>query len=1018
MSLLPSLLEGLPPTLVRDNGVRDEGEPPVMVMPCSNDLLCLSVKATVSAAELELGLAVPEDEGSAALVDLLAVLTLEGGHGGLRAGALPGLALLALASATLHGGRAVLATLPANLDRRVRSVRQGLAELPPREQGQLAAAVSETLRKQLAAVRGAAEAQVGERPGLHLPEQLVADGLLLALDPELPAGSAERIIGATRTRMDLRSVEAVLGSPASQQHDADAWALSQALLRWDLAQALIARLAFLTRGAESWLLPGGPLGQDAAGQLVLPRGEVAIDGVVVALRLDALMQATAESASPGVARSVVDHAWQLLVDDQPAGLHVRKAGFGLSVFRLPLEALEFAERATRTLSGPRNLPFGIQGRSIAVGPRARIAAGVTMGAIWGGTDGVNVELDGPTVARAVALSCEPGWSSSVLAGISGQAQRDPRAGIRCDEKVWREALSAATRAGRPVVEIGRPSAPVLRSLPLRGWWESKGRRQVLVGRPDADSGGPAELVTLEANQLRALLERDAGATPSEDRPLLDDPASPAGLWDRARVLPRTSSVDPLRASSLMGADPTFEGDEDPGTAATELRHPSFNRRRASAEDETDDIVPGALAGSLSDLDIPAWDATGFSLPEYSQELSGNVVLPEGPPRRVGGYSLEVDDDYGFEDLEDRPTAGDDDTGEIDPTAHTAPGPGTEPESLGDLPPIRLPRAGPSGPDFDVFAVTEADARTLSADSGAYLLSGGPGMGGSLSSDEALPSDSSTSGGSQFLAVAEAEVAIEDIEDDEDSWVSDDSEESAAADAQASDGDWADENSLPSSPGEDLLDLDELLGDSLIGPESDSPAPVEAEPDTLDGHLAPEGSPGSAPPSNGAAGAPRADAAFLDASDAAPHGAAPDGAAPDSAPSHDAAPPVRPAAASSAPSAAPAPERPAPPPPPEPRRPAGGVAAGEIANLFDGYVVVRDMTGCYTFGLRDGSQLRDAHSYETGGDSDAAYRAFVQAKVAEGFVPRLDLWSPMPSGGDPSALDPTLLQRAYMAMLTG
>jgi hypothetical protein len=143
-----------------------------------------------------------------------------------------------------------------------------------------------------------------------------------------------------------------------------------------------------------------------------------------------------------------------------------------------------------------------------------------------------------------------------------------------------------------------------------------------------------------------------------------------------------------------------------------------------------------------------------------------------------------------------------------------------------------------------------------------------------------------------------------------------------------------------------------------------------------------------------------------------------------APASAVAPPPAPAVVPPSPASPPTPAAPPPPPAvlaspePPPRRAPGGVVARQLAGLFDGYVVVSDEAGCFTFGLRDGHQIRDAHSFETGGDGDAAYRAFVQAKVAEGFVPRLDLWSPLPTEGRPVALDPTLLERAYTAMLSG
>jgi hypothetical protein len=83
---------------------------------------------------------------------------------------------------------------------------------------------------------------------------------------------------------------------------------------------------------------------------------------------------------------------------------------------------------------------------------------------------------------------------------------------------------------------------------------------------------------------------------------------------------------------------------------------------------------------------------------------------------------------------------------------------------------------------------------------------------------------------------------------------------------------------------------------------------------------------------------------------------------------------------------------------------------ELMRMFKGYVV-RHQKGAYTFGLKDGALIRDAHTFQTQGDSAAAYRAFLDAKIREGFIPQADRVEALRN--DPvSDLDAHAVARAY------
>jgi len=926
-------------------------------LPCGPALLDAAVRAGVEALEAALGQPVDDAAPPGILVGLIAERAAEASRGALRSASLPGLAVVALGQALLCGGRDVMAALDPTLDARARLARAAFDGRPPQEQAELARELARRLRRELAQARVALEGRVGPRPGVELPEQLLSGGLLL-LRRHRPSPSDGELVGAAiKSPLPAHRVAEILEHPEQRASSEDEARIHRALLRWELGQALLDRLVLLTRGEAGWLSPSGPLPEDAAGQLLVPRGDVPADAVVVAVRLDALQRAAVHAAaSPTQARAAVDRAWADLIADQPRALHQRVAGLGISAFTTCLDALEFAERATRTLSGPRLLMTHAEGPTTQVGADARVAAGVCTGALWGGTDGGAVDLDGPAVAAAIALACVPLRADGAAAGLPDP---DRDGGVRCSGDTWRDALVEARREGREA-RCGDPDASGrFEHHAVAGWWQARGRRQVFLRRPDCfDDPDGVELVSVDAAALDALLAVDpAGAQPTVDGASSAQRRLDVEAWQQRR-LHHDAATDPLGAAPLFGDDPAVAAavDDQPAAALDPLD--GFDPvLPPEPDDVTEEALQEGLAGTLSDLDVPAWDATGFSLPQYSQEISQQDLLGEGPGDPGAGYVLEVDDDYGFDEEDDGVQLPDSDTVEVDPTAHADPRAAALAPIFQDEEPPTLRGARMQPDDFDVFALTENSDTYTSESTGSWLAEdlSGPQSGGLSSVSGGL------SGGS---APVVDDVEIIDLEDDI-------------------------EVSLPSE--ELWLDADDpsLSGEDSAGQTS------ETEEEPRSGGLSSGGSlvtPADAPPADAAradaaaSGDARADDAGSD--DAGGTMVLPEDALPVAAGDDD-----------------------------EPRRPVTAVSSSDIATLFDGYVVVCDGTGCYTFGLRDGRELRDAHSYETGGDGDAAYRAFVQAKVAEGFVPRLDLWSPLPTDVAPQDLDVSLLQQAWQATLT-
>ncbi|MCB9778319.1 MAG: hypothetical protein H6742_07130 [Alphaproteobacteria bacterium] len=834
LAAVPELLGAMPSTVRPDPQSRVE-----ILAPCTAALLAPTVRHTVAALTAAMEGRAADGTEDAELVPLLAQLAVEGSQGGLHAAAVPGLTMLAIARAAVQGGRFVMAALPEDLGRAVSGIRARIDGLPEGQAGAAMLAVSRTLAHtlhaacELAARLGVPTSQAG------LAASFLDDGLLLSLrrDQFSDERPVIRVIAASGLQLQYFRAAQVVEDP-SRPPSADPIELDLAgrLRRWDVGSALLDRLVLLTPGQDGWLGPRGLLGHAARDTFLVPRGDASRSAVVVATRLDALARAAGGETGgtcSSTGRVRVLHAWRELTVDAPGALHCLGGGLGLSAFTGPMEALEFAERVSRTLSGPRMIDPGDLAEPVSLGPDVRVSVGVAAGPLWGGTDGVDVFLDGPVVARAVTLAASPIVGQDDLSDVRRVGSTpDGGGGVRCDAEVWTASLTAAGRQGRNAVRCDTAEVAAFEVLPVRGWWDSRGRRMVLLGLPGSDSRGPAELVAMDPAQVTALQERDRALRAQ----VLEAAARPT---DRTPVRDRLRDVDPLAAGALIG---------DLGFAAAD----AVDELEPIDDDETAlTQAPGGDGDGRAHA--PAWDATGFSLPEYSQELSEEYRAAELQldAEDTGGYLVEVDDDYGFEEVE-----------------------------------------------------AEADSNDVFAASGDRS-----GPDGQWLHEETLLFDE------------------------------------PAADASA-------------------LDLDAFD----VGPVAD-----EAALHSL--HDGPPPSTGFARPE--------------DESDAEP------------------GPPAH----------APLPRTPARPVALPERRTAPSIDGVELSSLFEGYVVVRDDEGGFIFGLRDGDQIRDAHSYETGADPDAAYRAFVQAKVAEGFVPQLELWSPLPAGHEPANLDHDLLQRAYLAMIT-
>lgn len=68
-----------------------------------------------------------------------------------------------------------------------------------------------------------------------------------------------------------------------------------------------------------------------------------------------------------------------------------------------------------------------------------------------------------------------------------------------------------------------------------------------------------------------------------------------------------------------------------------------------------------------------------------------------------------------------------------------------------------------------------------------------------------------------------------------------------------------------------------------------------------------------------------------------------------------------------------------------------------------------------FGRPYGTRLIDRHAFDTGGDLDGAYQAFMEAKIREGFIPQTEMVGELPRTVTVMPLDPDRLAAAWRAL---
>ncbi len=888
-----------------------------------------------------------------------------------------------------------------------------------------------------------------------------AEGVDIALAAVLPGGddamrvllhpAAGRLLlgslGTLTTARDLKKagidggVARDLVKPNSYRALAAGWAdLAGPLRAWDLHASLVDRVVPLRKRDGRWSGPGGSVSGGARWDLLVPgAGAADTARAAVAVRLSAVRGAVSEAARGFDPSGAVRRAWMDLTSETRADVSDLTADHGVAAFATPSEAVRFALRARRALSGPREVLAGPGDARLMVPDGVQVAVGIGWGPIRGGTDGEAAALSGPAVADALAMSGAGSIEGSQHDPLAVRRAAPGRLGLHSDGLLVAPEVSAAflqaLRDERESVHLAGEGTKVaglardFRRYPVRGWWDA-GRDGVVVFIALGDEPNAAvELRTMDADELAAFHQGDAALAERDRSPSSHAPAPDGDL----------GGFDPFAESVPTRASPA----PDPGAL-----QPSYSFMGASSPRSADAFAaaPGALDAAEQILsgedtfdDFEVEDTEDHDLPEV--EGDPLAVVDDGPAADDG-------DPWAMDDTPEAVVEG--------PTDWAAPAPdigrlamldeGEPPlaqpefdeddddldEPRGPSAPMMLPEDGDPGPSAPMMLPDEDEPVTLPGGDG-----GAPSAPMIYDAEDA-PEDAPTEAASPgpdfgFVAPGVASEPEVEIEDGPDVEIDDDWDD---ADDEDDDGDWeaavrdsatdrsAEVGFLHGEP-EPSIELVGVAGFSLQHGASRQGADAGKDPffDSeeytgfydergRDAHSRLIDAPPAMPePDLGGAeeGLTELDPSdsFLGFSTSRAHHSDDSGDVMEALMSDQGGVVLESGGRGSFGFQAEAVED------------SGshldddGMLA-ELVRTFRGYVVFED-DGEFTFGLRDGSLVRDAHAFDTDGDAAVAYERFLQAKIGEGFVPRPDRVVALLPGAMPGPIDEGLLRAAYRAV---
>ena len=754
-----------------------------------------------------------------------------------------------------------------------------------------------------------------------------------------------------RQGLDKAIAQALSDAGACRAIAASWGSLTSALATWDVLASVASRIAPIQRREGLVRLGRRSISAPASLSWIAGGGGPRV-GAVVAVDLAPAMEVARSAA--GLAAGAARLAWIELCDREQPGLSSIQGQVGFALFPRVREAVAFASRAVRALSGPGTLPALPGQRPRTMQSSVKASAGIAWGEIHGGSDGVSVWLSG-AADRAPRLlgGGPPAGAGGDPLGLR-EADLGPLGlhseGTVVEPAAQEQLLTELSDAGVSLRRQGQGGTVAgvgqdFSLYPVAAWW-LEGEEVAFLVQLQKAAFALATVQRMTADAFRQfaieeaeLFERRAGPTVrATSGATADDPF--LGLAAAASPSREGAGADPFAEPHVGGAEAFPAAPRDPAASDP------FGLPLQLEEEEEEHEPFGFALGE----DEPGDGALATPEPALSAGLEGFDFGPPEAPAAAREFEAASEEEAPWS--------------LADPGFDFGPGSAVEP--------------GADAFEQETPPFSEADSAAL-----PFPMEEEPETG--------PVNAQSVEGAGASLPGGEAEGPMVSIEED---W--DDEEDEEEEEEPLTPPVWDEEVTGPITAGEpigaprhpadasleeaSLIDFTSDAGGGFFLPGSTSdPGPQPADASGF----------GSRPPLDPLETFPPEGLEILPEELGFAFGPAEGGAEPLVDEESEPLPPRNPAQSV----------------------PLEGQArrmAEALVRSFSRYVV-SSVKGSHTFGVRDGGLLRDAHLFEGIRDPVDAYTQFLEAKIQEGLVPRPDLTAPdEPAGVN---VDPDLLARA-------
>ncbi len=297
-----------------------------------------------------------------------------------------------------------------------------------------------------------------------------------------------------------------------------AWsAMLQTLSVWDVLASAMAGIEFVGCAGGLYRMDGQILDASARWSLRVPRADRRMPHAVVACRFSGLF---GQGGGHSQLRRAIQARWQSMLPN--GAVHCLMADHGVVAFQRPSDALRFALEVNGGFVGTGGM-LDLDGEPVAVTPGSQVAAGVSMGQIVGGSDGISAWLDGPAVSEAIHLAGRDALTTVVhdplrIRRVGAGDWGLMSSGVCCSRSAamasWNDWGGDVHRYadGSEVGGLNRD----FQTYPVDGWTKV-GDGVALFISLGPSRGAPAlEVLAVDSDMLRDLQARDIQLTEGDD----------------------------------------------------------------------------------------------------------------------------------------------------------------------------------------------------------------------------------------------------------------------------------------------------------------------------------------------------------------------------------------------------------------------------------------------------------------------------------------------------------------------